>query len=1152
MPLEQAQALMHTLQTALYRFEGSVNKLSVDDKGVTLVAALGLPPLSHEDDAARGVQAALAMQAELQRKGLRSAIGLTTGRAFCGTVGNHRRREYTMIGDVVNLAARLMQAAPDQTLSDAATFQAARTSLTFETLASIKVKGKAEPVAVYRPLGQKIESVPRRQAEIVGREAEQILLASHLQALLRGSDGLIVIEGEAGIGKSCLVANLLEQADKLGVFKLVGAGNAIDKLTPYHAWRPVFQRIFNLEAMPDDPAIRRQRVLAQLENEFAAIADVETSGQPAKTELTAPLPQLAPLLESVLSLDWPDNDITAHMTGKVRADNTIELLVRLLKLVVRQGAAIGRPYLLVLEDTHWLDSASWALTAQVNRQVQPLLLVVVTRPMSPPWPPEYNQLQQDPACHRLVLDSLPPADIITLVCQRLGVTHLPEGLAQLIVAKTGGNPFFGEELAYALRDAGLITIANSQVSLTLQAGDLGDLRLPDTVQGVITSRIDRLTPAQQLTLKVASVIGRIFGFKTLRDIHPIEADRQRLTDYLANLAQLDITQLESPEPDPAYIFKHIITQEVAYEMMLFSQRRELHRAVAAWYEQTYAEDVSPYYALLAYHWRAANDTPRALDYLEKAGEQALHNYANEEAIEFFSEALSLADASGSIPIPERQISPGEPSIPYAPAEASREGPLPGTIRQACWELKLGEAYINWAKLAEGRTHLEQGLERLQQPLPAGQVGPAVGLAGQIIKQTAYRLWSARYLGRQATQRDLLLEAARAYEGLTAVYYFANQSLAALYAAFRSLNLAEAAGPSPELARGYASVGVILGFVPLHTLAESYCRRALHMTHQIHNLPAQAWVSLLAGVYYTGMGRWTEARDLLEQVIHISGQLGDRSRRDDGLGNLAVVAYLQGHWVESARLFAEVRASAEGRHDAHNLAWALRGQVYGLLPQGRWDEALSLLKQVQTLLQENPHIVDQMLHLDLFGLLALVHLHRQEFDLARTAADRAAGLMAQTSPTSALSVPGYAAVAETYLALWENAARSNDQTFKRLARQACKALRNFARVFPIGQPRACLYQGRFEWQSGRPFEAGRWWHKGLAMAHQLEMPYAQGLLHLQLALCLPPTDPARADHLALAQEILTRLGAKGDLEKLVTTQPHVISRPKVEKSPGRYK
>jgi tetratricopeptide (TPR) repeat protein len=1138
MPLEQAQSLMQTLQTSLYRYEGSINKLSVDDKGVTLIAALGLPPLAHENDPARGIQVAMAVQVELHRMGLRSAIGVTTGRAFCGMVGNNRRREYTMIGDVVNLAARLMQAAPGSILCDAATYNAAQAQLNFETLPPIKVKGKAEPVAIYHPLSLKAGAT-RRQTTLVGRQAERELLTSHLQTLLRGTGGIIVIEGEAGIGKSRLIEELLRQAYALGVLGWLGIASAIDKSTPYHAWRPVFKQLFNLETLPDDPALRRAHVQQQLETRFAPLpatpALSDQVGAAGEGSSSPTLGQLAPLLNPVLSLDWPENEITEHMTGKVRADNTHELLLHLLQQVVHRDGEI----MLVLEDAQWLDSASWGLALLVAQRVHPILLILATRPLTEPLPPEYSQLLRDPNTHQITLNTLPLADMVTLVCQRLGVASLPDSLAELIYTKTDGNPFFGEELAYALRDSGLITVANGECRLTPQAADFQSLYLPDTVQGVITSRIDRLTPPQQLTLKVASVIGRVFEFETLHDIHPIEADKTRLSDYLSGLARLDITELEVPEPDLTYIFKHIITQEVAYNMMLFAQRRELHRAVADWYEETYADDLSPFYSRLAFHWQQANVIRKALDYLEKAGEQALHSYANEEAVEFFSDALTLAEeergrgakVQGTASAERQAGGAGEKS--ESPSPTLQSSDLPSLQRRARWELKLGEAYVNWVKFSEGRAHLEQGLALLGKPMPSGKINLIIGLVGEVLQQALYRLWPARYLGRQASESDILLEAARAYEGLTAVYYFANETVPSLYAAFRSLTLAEAAGPSPELARGYASVSVIIGFVPLHGLAESYCRRALEMTQRIHNLPARAWVALLTGIYYAGVGHWEHARDLLGQVIDISERLGDRGRRDDGVGNLAMVEYFQGRFAQCAKLYDEYWLSAKRRRDAHNQAWALRGQVYCLLPGGDFEEAFHRLEMLETLLIENTQVVDEALHIDLHGLKALVHLRRGEPELALAAAEKASQLIAKTSPTSFLSLPGYAGAAEAHLALWEAAVAGQNAKARDLkagAQRACRALQGYARVFPIGQPRAYLWQGVLEWVSGHRGRARKWWAKSLRAAEKLDMPYPAGLAHFEIGRRLPLTDPTRPRHLARACRIFTRLGATYDLER----------------------
>jgi len=1165
MPLKQAHVVMCTLQTALYRYEGTVNKLSVDDKGVTLIAAMGLPPLAHEDDAARAVEAALEIQRKLRQMGLHTAIGITTGRVFCGSVGSPQRREYTMIGDVVNLSARLMQAAPNNILCDTATYQETQASAAlevmlgvdldgsgavgdvpyFEILPAIKVKGKANPIDVYRPLSDARMTVNLEalQTALVGRATEQAILAEQLQILRRDAQGsVVIIEGEAGLGKSRLVEDLLRQAEGVGVNKLIGAGNAIDQSTPYHAWRPIFKQLFGLDILPNDAATRRSHVLTKLETEFipamshrpsllesssTALDDQKKTEEPAWLRLT-------PLLDTVLPLEWPENEITEQMTGKVRADNTHELLVALLQQAVTSGSSTDAPYVIVLEDAHWLDSASWTLTLLVAQYVQPKLMVIVTRPINNPPPDEYNNLQEASDTQKIVLKSLSLADTEALMRQRLQVEELPESLPSLIHAKAQGNPFFLEELIYALRDNGLITVTNGTCTITSKAGDIQSLRLPDTVQGVITSRIDRLTPAQQLTLKVASVIGRAFEYTTLHDIHPIEADKAKLSGYLDTLDKLEITEKETPDPSLAYIFRQSIIQEVAYNMMLFSQRRELHRAVAEWYEKNYAEDLSPLYALLAYHYRAANDTLKTMDYLGKAGEEALHNYANEEAVRSFSEALALIEMLTNTEAGKQH---GE-----ALDDASIQ------LRRANWELKLGEAYVNWVKFSEGRTHLERGLALLKHPLPTSMAGLITSLLGQIFQQALYRLWPGWSAGRLSRLKETLLEAAQAYEGLTAVYYFANETMLSLYAAFRSLNLAEAAGPSPELARGYTSVGAISGFIPLHKVAEMYCQRALKASQDIEDLSAKMWVSLGSGMYYAGVGQWAKSRQLLREVIDISEQVGDRSRWDDGVGNLVIVNYFKGKFSTSAQLSDDFYASAVRRNDAHNQAWALRGKVYCLLPQGKFVEALTCLEEIKVLLKEESHIMDEALHIDLYGLLALVHLRQNEPEPALAAAEQALHLTKKTLPTSYLSLPGYTAIAETFLSLWEtqtsldiNSSKSDNPKSKihtvlrpaqgnpkSDARRAIKALRGYTRVFPIGQPRSYLWQGVFQWLSGGSDSAQKLWLKGLVAAKALDMPYDEGLLHYEIGRHLPLEDPARSEHLSLACEIFERLEASYDL------------------------
>ena len=1092
-PLDQAQAVMYGLQEAVYHYEGSINKLNVDDKGITLVAALGLPPLAHENDAVRGVQVAMRIKETLDKLGWRSGIGVVTGPTFCGAVGSKVRREYTMLGDVVNLAARLMQAAPGSILCETATYQAAQSEIEFEVLPAITVKGKTEPVQIYRPLAQKRTALRAgSHAEMVGRIAERKLLAELLQALHRGGRGnTLIIEGEAGIGKSRLVDDLRRQAEAMRMTVLFGAGDAVERSTTYYAWRRVISQLFDLEILTD-PASRRRHVLDLLEEEPELL-------------------RLAPLLSDLkMDLDIPDNEITAQMSPQVRADNRRDLLLRLL-----QSSTSRSPKIVILEDAHWLDSASWELALLVQQRVRPLLFVLATRPLSDPRPRgEHAQILSAPDTVCLPLEALSQEDSLALVARRLGVSSVPEPVAALIREKAQGNPFFSEELAHALRDTGLIRVVDGKCVIAPEAGDLRSVNLPDTVQGVITSRIDRLRPPPQLALKVASVIGREFALRTLHDIYPIETDRPHLPEYLAELRHLDLTPLDVPEPEPIYVFKHTITQEVAYNLMLFSQRRELHRAVAEWYEQVEAQDLSKYYPLLAHHWRKAVDAQhvepdlvsKAIGYFEKAGEQAMRHYANQEAIGFFTEALALAEGQGG-----------------------RGGETPPLLlRRARWERQLGEAYLNLGNLAESRKHFQKAAAMLGQSVPGTRRGLITSLVGQVLLQAFRRLSPVRFQGgSQEEQADnvALLEAARTYGGLAQIYFYGNENTLNIYANLRSLNLAEAAGhQTAELARSYANVCVATGLVPLHTVAEAYSRRARETAQSIEPVSHHhAWVYLLTAVHSAGVGRWKRALEALQQAVEISDRLGDRRRWEQSVNTLATVKYLQGEFAQSAGLFQDLYAVAHRQGDAQYQAYGLLGQIRCRLTLGQNEQLVSDLEAVQALLARKLGRVEEIMT---HGVMALAHLRQGESGPARRAAGRVMQLIGHTRPISYNLIHAYAAAAEVYLTLWE---QSSDRTPLAEARQACDTLRRFAKVFPIGQPRAWLWQGKHEQLSGNLIGAQAAWQSSLTAAEKLHMPYEQGLAHFALG-----RHGARAErqkHLAEAAEIFARLGAAYDAEQV---------------------
>jgi class 3 adenylate cyclase/tetratricopeptide (TPR) repeat protein len=1082
--LEEAQEVMAALQAALYRYEGSINKLSVDEKGTTLVAALGMPPLAHEDDPARGVLAGLAMCDALGRLGRRVAVGVTTGRAFCGTVGSPWRREYTMLGPAVNLAARLMQEAGDGVLCDAATATAARPGLAFEALAPVLVKGRADPVPVHRPVrpGRRAPArAPRpAPAPLVGRAEERRRLAEAL-ARLAAHPGppdpptVLVLEGDAGSGKSRLVTELVDQAGAAGLPVLAGAGDAVERNTPWHAFAELLGRLPAFDG--DDLAARRRRVL----------------------DLLGPDPEaldLAPLLNPVLDLELPETGASAGLSGQGRAERTRALLLRLLRAVIG-----GAPTVLVVEDAHWLDSASAGLVLALSRDPAPLLLVVATRPQGESgtladdlsWA-AYRRLLRAPDVQRLELDGLGHVAVEALVGQRLGAATVPEVVTRLVEETAGGNPLFTEELTLALRDAGLVRVVDGRVELLAEDADVAR-SLPHTVYGAVTSRIDRLNPTQQLTVKAASVIGRAFAVRLLRDVHPL-GDRvaATLADDLATIERNNLTVLDTPEPELQYLFKHVIVQEAAYNLMLLSQRRRLHRSVAEWYERSGTGDL----AVLAHHWRLAEVPAKAARYLERAGAEALREGAYAEAVRFFTALLEVDDGPAGQP-GDQGGGPGRVGRRSGPPDA-------GAVRRARWEHQLGDAYLGLGQLGPEQEHLHAALALLGRRTPASGRRLPGKLAWQAGQQLRNRLWPRPLVARDPATRAALEEAAEVYERLFLVDYHGSRRARAAHQAVKGLNLAEAAGSRSAEARMAAACSVGSGVLGRHRLAEGYLRLAFDALAGTDDPSARAWVLQAAALYGTGVGRWAEVRRHLEEAIGIVRRLGDPRRLAELTGLFIWELYFQGQLAGIPPLLAELDRLGRRSGDAQVRAWALAGHAVAGLRGGDLEQAARALAR-------RPAPAPQ-------AMLALLRGDRA----GAVEAVRRALAQAARPPVKCYWFDLYAMTAEVALALWLDSRRrglGDRGPWPAMAVQAVGYLGRYARVFPIGEPRAELHRGLLAWTAGRPAPARRAWRRGLAAAERLGMAYDQALTLDMLGRHGEPGQRAR--HRERARELFDRLG-----------------------------
>jgi predicted ATPase len=260
-----------------------------------------------------------------------------------------------------------------------------------------------------------------------------------------------------------------------------------------------------------------------------------------------------------------------------------------------------------------------------------------------PLPPAYLQLMRAANITRLNIRGLTPEESYLLACEHLGVVSLPGDLVE-ILDRVEGNPQFIEEMVYILRDDGYIKIENGECQV-LPHVNLESIIFPTTPEGLIKSRLDRLSPSEKLTLKIASVIGESFSSKLLIEIFPLEGDKPFIINHLEAISNLDL--ISSIEERQSFKFQDQRTYEAVYSSMLYSQRRQLHRSLAEWLEQHQVPALAEEYAVLARHWLSADDTAKAIDYLEHAGQKALEAVKYEQAEQYFKECLEL-DATSAV------------------------------------------------------------------------------------------------------------------------------------------------------------------------------------------------------------------------------------------------------------------------------------------------------------------------------------------------------------------------------------------------------------------------------------------------------------------------------------------------------------------------
>jgi class 3 adenylate cyclase/tetratricopeptide (TPR) repeat protein len=920
MDAEQVRALMNDCFDALVpqveRYGGTVDKFIGDE-----IMALFGAPVAYENHAERALLAALAMTAALDefnaRQGSQLGIhfGVNTGMVVAGGIGSAGRQQYSVMGDTVNLASRLQDASEKgEIFVGPASHRLTAPLFDFDALPPLQLKGKAAAVPVYRLRGRKatpdaVRGFANLRSPLLGRAAEMEQLRQAVQQVGDGRGQLILVLGEAGLGKSRLVAEV-RQLFTGRVHWVEGRALSYMEGVSYWVARDILYNLVGVgpETTPQAAAVALRAHLQELfPEQLAAVYPfpAQMAGLPLEPDMEPHVKHLSP-------------EALQKRLRRAFADWLRALCAR-------------QPVVLVWEDLHWADASSRGLLETLLPLTGeiPLLLLLVAR-RHEGWLEEWYERAVTAAGRPSLLLTLNPLDSQAsrqMIYHLLRSEALPDETRQLILSKAEGNPFFIEEVLRSLLDAGSILMDESRL-VAVKPPD--ELKVPDTLQGVIAARIDRLPAEDKRVLQLAAVIGRVFQKPVLAHLWQ-EQPATLLDPCLEELSRREfIHQRQQVE----YIFKHAVTQEVTYDGLLLERRRQLHRVTAEAIESLFPDRAQTLSATLAYHYQRAEMPAKAVDYLWQAAAQASQTFSNAEASAFYRtavEQLNILQRNGAadkwrVMLAQSYQHLGDVAALIGARDEARaeyEHALAHTkasegIARSQIHRKMGTTWLHQRLFDNALPHFEQA----ELALGTRVTGASADWSNEWIWLQLDRCW-LYYWSNQVSRLEELMEQVRLFVeqrgslAQKAAFYRArvghafrrdcfSMSDETLCLTEQHLAAAEAAGDFMEVTRALTTKGMCLVFMYPSRLdmAETMLQRALQMTEQSGDNEHMAITLTYLTMLYRRRGDVGRAREYALRSLEVAQAGKTPFYIGQAQANLGWVAWQEGQLAEGESLYRQ--------------------------------------------------------------------------------------------------------------------------------------------------------------------------------------------------------------------------------------------------------
>jgi len=1045
---------------------GQVVQLINDDKGMVLVAAWGLALNSHENNAERAIKCGVQIVEACRQIEVRAGAGVSCGKIFAGLLGNDNRLSFTLIGDAVNRAAAMMQHASQplsgSLLCDHDTREAASKRFTFDHFQDIQLKGQRAATPLYQPTSELLREVDH-SGEMVGRQKERAQLGT-LMAANQAQPRVVHIEGVAGLGKSRLASFFVDQLTSQNITFAKLTADSMRRTTGFASFKPLVAGL--LPPGIEQPSAAAEALIKEL------VAEEYESW--------------IPLLSPVLPFTLDDNATTKALSGGGRSENTRSVMVSLLQSIFPADLRF-----LILEDAHWCDSASWQLIEALERAIPQLTIVIVSRPLDlMQLPTEVRRLFADAA-----LISLEPLDTLEtdqLVCNELKLNSVDSDAVQLIYKQAEGHPLYTKAFSKSLVDREILSTEAGYGHLKLGDVALQSVEFPDGLAGVFAEQLAAMPPEVQLSLKVASIQGRLFDLPLLQAVHPDKRNASEINEHIRAGIRAGLIDSTTDE-NGQHRFHHALIVDTIYKLLVTGQRQSLHEAIAnnlLQQQHSAATEGSgqPNTALLAYHFEQAGNDSKAIEYLQQAADTARKSYSNVETVDFLTRALKLANTA---------------------KETHAASPVAiDTHQLGVWKFQTAEALRALGLYQRAEEFLVDCATSTDRAPPTSKMKAA----GRLFTEFGRFKLKPHQQPIAEPERSELLIAAAANATLSEIHYELNKIPFALAEILRGANLArQAGGDSNTISKLYIGMALISTSLPWALDGDELQRDALAIAERVGDDPMSSYVLMVSGVYDTGKGRWQSAKEQLLRSIEVGERCGERKNLETSMSCLGNLERLHGNFAEAKQWSKLTLDLSQDRGIDHQIIWSHNGMARDMLNLNQFDELEQTMNELGELLNDpskkrdsndNNHLV----YLYSRSISALV---KKDFNTAREFLDQIIALVATIPRPQVFMIQNVGYYADIVWNLW-----AHDCDREGLKKHMPTVLKSGAKVskqYHTGKPLHELALGDDAYYQGNTDKAVQWWHASIESAIEREMPFnqAQAAHRIQQLIESGQTDASQA-------------------------------------------